>query len=426
MEGEPAPEVPEPPTPISAAPVVPAAAPTPEASPPAPTDGALRVAIEGQCSLSLDVLGPDAFVHDQETGKIVRLTGAKPRSLPAPRTEAFDKRGDPALPFNRLWGRWPDALFAEIVTEEGAYLGNDLLHWEGGQWRDVDGFAGDHPIRKVEPWRDGTALANVHVIGIPGPESDLRLVGGEAEAPDITPLRELCGDRYFFTKPTMDRRGNLGLKWSCEGEDHFAIWPAGESTPITHRLDMPFDYGPFSVDADERGGFFVSYRSGMIRHVDADGERRVDPPRGTKWLEHIGVGPDGRLFVVANDRVYRQTAYGWTRERVPGLGYIEQFDGTAHGDPWLRRGGSFYLHGYQYRSNGRIYARQPDTGKWRIVRPMRSTLDPDQRLYIDFIETDDRGHKWMLAHAGRPKKHEHPEHWAIVTTAPFGDTLGCP
>ena len=80
----------------------------------------------------------------------------------------------------------------------------------------------------------------------------------------------------------------------------------------------------------------------------------------------------------------------------------------------------------QYRSDGRIYAREPDTAKWHVVRPIHSKLDPDQRLYIDFIETDDHGHKWMLAHAGRPAKGEHPQHWAVVTTAPFGEPLGCP
>ena len=189
LEGDPAPDVPEPSTPKSAGDVVPNAEPTPAPPTPEPDDGELRVAIEGRCSLGLDVLGPDAFAYDSKTGKIVRLNGTK--SLPPPRTDAFDKHGDPTLSFNRLWGRWPDALFAEIVTDEGAFLGNDLMHWDRGRWRDVDGFAGDHPIRSVEPWRDGTALVNVHIIGVPGPESALRLVGGDLDPPDITPLRDL-------------------------------------------------------------------------------------------------------------------------------------------------------------------------------------------------------------------------------------------
>jgi len=59
----------------------------------------------------------------------------------------------------------------------------------------------------------------------------------------------------------------------------------------------------------------------------------------------MDVDPEGRIWVVRNNVVYRQGHDGWVRERVPGRADIEELAGIVQGTPWLRRGGSDYRHG---------------------------------------------------------------------------------
>lgn len=379
------------------------------------------MAVEGECpGLRLSVVGHEVFAHT-ESGAIARLTGGAPTLLPA-----FP---DDSMPPEELVGRWPDQLYATYVTPEGFSLADGLMHLDGSRWVRVAGFGNNEPIRAVVPLTD--ELAVVHVLADEGPhlQDQLRLVGGDAAAPDLTPLARSrsCAPGWGISHPTMDRQGNLGVSWECGSDEHFAIWRAGEATPQSHQLPIPPDYGPFRVVSDARGGFFVAFRSGRMAHVDQQGSEIVAPPPRSYLIEHLSADSDGRLWLVTLDRLYRQVDDGWARQRVPGRARIHEFAGIEHGPLWIRRGGTFYVHGFQYRENGLILARDHE-GRWHRVAPVPSAFDPKLRLYVDFLHADDAGGMWMLAH-GRPgarRSREHPTYYAIVTTTEVTRTLRCP
>ena len=138
------------------------------------------------------------------------------------------------------------------------------------------------------------------------------------------------------------------------------------------------------------------------------------------------VDPEGQPWVVYNEAVHRRTAAGWVREPVPGEGFIEQVAGIERGTPWIRRGGSTYVHGLQLQGGEQILARGAD-GRWRSIEQARGVLMPDERLHVDILHAGADGMR-MTAHGetrlARPEGEAQP-YTAILTTVAVPAPLRC-
>lgn len=410
---------PEPPPPAVRA-ATPEPGPPPAAAapiPPGPPRDELHVAVEGFCDdLRLEVVGDDVFVRAAD-GRVARLGEGGPVPLPALRV------GAAAAAVEALYGRGRDELFAGWSA--GGGLADALLRLDGARWAAVPGFARGSPIREAAAWTDGRLLVHVLADRGAGLRDELRVVGGRGGPPDLGPLERSCAAAPSFSHPTVDRLGNLALAWDCGLDPRVAIWPAGGGAPRSHPVAMQPEPGPFVVAADQRGGFFVAYRSRVVARVDVDGARVLAVPDGD-WLQHLAVDADGRLWLAYNEAVHRQTADGWAQERVPGAGFIEQLVGVERGAPWLRRGGSTYVHGLQLRDDEQVYARDPD-GSWRTIAPARGVLRPGEALHVDLLRAG-AGGLWMTAHGrarlARPGGDPRP-YLAVVTDVAVREPLRC-
>jgi hypothetical protein len=349
-------------------------------------------------------LGSEALAYTEQ-GWIVRLTGSKAQRLP-----------ETPVPLRGLWGRWPDRLFAAYPRGD-AYLPNTLAQLDGptGAW--VDAFDGDDFIQNSVLWGHG-AVVHVHA-----PADNMQWVGLQASEPppSIRPLPEVCPqpEDLWFTNITVDRHGNLAAAWACTIDMHFAVWRPGLPEPTTRQFPTPFDQEmPFVLAPDEQGGFYAAMRSGHVVHFDREGTQIIEPPRGLGFSRNLDVDPDGRLWMRHGDRLYVRGAAKWAREWTRGTGMVREFEGVEHGVAWMRRGGSYELDGPELRDNGKILARDRD-GRWhRVADPpavFRSGV-----LHPDFLQVDDDGYAWILAHASGDSDYR-----AVATNRPGGEPVDC-
>jgi len=391
--------------------------------PPTPVpiwSGKLHVAIEGFCpGVDLAFVGDDVFAFNYN-GSIVRLGEDGPVTVPALRRAVKDRLGYQPTPFVDLHGRGRDRLYASVVTEQGFGMADGLMRLDGARWTAVPGFGGDETIHAIVPWTDGRLLVEVS-----GPHDQLRVLDGRGGGPDTSALDRTCPD-WSFNHPTVDRLGNLAIAWSCGLDARVAIWLAGETDPTTHLIAPETGPGPFAVVPDHRGAFFVAYRSTVVARADTGGVTMYELPAGGDSIQHFDVDPEGRPWLAYNEDVYRHMPDGWVKVPVPGIGFLAQFSGVAHGTPWIRRDGRMVLPGQPRGESEQIYTRDPD-GRWFSVGRPHAAFKPDERFFIGSIHGGSKG-TWMTAYGdselAQPGGEPLP-YTAILTTTPVRKTLRC-
>jgi len=386
----------------------------------------LHVAVEGFCpDLRIAVLGTEAFAH-RDDGAVLRLTSARLAALPRI-PPVRDRHGNPARALEDLHGRWPDRLFASVVTPEGSGIANGLMHYDGHDWKPTPGLTDVNAIREVDLWNHDRLVVRVLAHDNDGLFDDLRVLVPEDSQLDMARRLSVCGRETGFSHVTIDRTGVMGIALSCPDAQHLAIWRFEDDAPVIHRLDLATSVGsPFAVASDTRGGFVAAYRESILVHFEPRGVRVLDVPGRGARVTFMDVDSKGRIWILRGDALYRQATSGWVRERVPGLGVIEQVGSIASKTPWIRRRGTFYLHGWQLREDGRILARDGH-GEWQSVPPPRSRVFPGEPLYVDFFFPTADGNMWTQAHSRRrhgPAGREIP--WlAILSTAEFAEPIMC-
>src|SRR5688500_4366279 len=201
---------------------------------------------------------------------------------------------------------------------------------------------------------DPASIANAHVRGIaPSASGHMWLAGTggvldrlDPETGEVTHVARDVGSGYVLADVFEDRRGSVWASWQ---EGVARIDPATGSVTRWNRSDASdgtlFGEARFAQTTD--GTLWLATDRG-VQLRDEDGRALLSLPAGKGglppdvFIEHIGRGPDGALWLAGSNGLLTWNAGARHFEPVPGAPREHVF-GFAHGEKdtiWLARFGA--------------------------------------------------------------------------------------
>ncbi|MBK6923088.1 MAG: hypothetical protein IPH07_37215 [Deltaproteobacteria bacterium] len=340
---EASPDAPVPSTPVVAATEAPPSEPVVV---PPPT--ALHVAVEGRCRyMGVSLVGDDTLVH-YDGGDIVRLDAsgraaervgtALASAEPAPAWQSRVPR------IEELGGRYPDALFAEVMEFSREGIRGAYRQTNDG-WVELDPFKdNDGGVERLYAWYDQSLLALgagadggakfAVVRGKPkGPRFDRGLAKAGCKTAEVIDARVLAA-------------GDAVATWTCEGKHVFVThWRRDDLAGHTHDLrvagsswERPKDGS--SIAFDGKDGFYVVAESSKLWHGHDDAWTEIALPKGAV-VRTIEVDPEGHPWI-GGSLLARHDGQSWRSITLPDGKPVVELAGVPFGTPWIRTGGDGY------------------------------------------------------------------------------------
>jgi hypothetical protein len=378
--------------PAAVAPVVPAATP---ATPPR-----LAVAFEGRCNdLGTSVIDDQVLVHHvsrrDRVGDydlhltLVRLDaqGSPAETLPEP--PPYTARDNVSLSgVDRLYGRWPDQLYAAISVGTRGDWDTGFIRFDGKVWSGVHPFGPDDRVTGVVPWHQRSIVA----VACGGECNTMKLpvIRGAPKGPSVDKLRAaLAGcEEHTLVEVAAIESGDLVAVGRCDGSGDAGLvaarWKPDDLVGEVKRLAAPgFELTRTRIAHDGRQDFWIAVAGGareVLVHSAPGRWDEVEGPPG-KGFADLAVDPRGAAWFLRPDGLWRRDGEKWVAEAV---GIKSMFDllGVEQDTPWVR---------------GDAVARGSAGGAWQRVEVPPSLFFPDRRLEVTDAEVDRAGDIWLDA-----------------------------
>lgn len=323
-----------------------------DATPPEPTVGppptALHVAVEGRCrNMGASLVGDDVLVH-YDGGEIVRL---EPDGRAAERVSVSLANQDPpsswvrTLPeIEQLGGRYPDALFAEVMESGREGIRGGYRHTSNG-WVELRPFKdSESGVDRLFAWYDRSLLA-FGTVAEGG--AKFAVVRGKPKGPRFDRAMAKAG---CTTAEIVDIRvreeGDVVATWTCEGKHVFVTqWRRDDLAGHTHDLGVAGNgWGRrndgSTIAFDGKDGFYVVAESTKLWHGHDDAWTEIPLPKGAD-VRTIAADPQGHAWI-AGSVLARHDGEAWTTIPVPEGKPVVELAGVEFGTPWFRTGGREY------------------------------------------------------------------------------------
>lgn len=235
--------------------------------------------------------------------------------------------------------------------------------------------------------------------------------------------RQASTPQVIIQSMQMDTQGRLWLLFEGNGVGY--LGPDGHVVYAPPPADLPLSLSYMRLAVDARDQVWVGTFDGLVFR-DTDGQMHRAPekfglPGGLVWPY---VAPDGALWIVADDRLYRvEDGQAVLKHRVPGQGHLTALLQDRRGDLWvgtdnngllrIGRRGIERLPGGTVIPGGRISALFEDAegsiwggangGLFRLRETLVSNVTRRQGLSGDYTRSvleDRRGRLWVGSATG--------------------------
>ncbi len=244
-----------------------------------------------------------------------------------------------------LTGRWPDALWANVVATNGRVGAGELYRWSGDGWRSLAAQLTPAWVYVgISPWSDGRTLAltrNTLAFG-PRPEVRFAVVNGPpAKVPEFTPVKPspaptkngmppchlsldpvafvaLPSGHVFTAGHPCDDLGHIVVEWWAPGKTKSTVETlTPEFAGKSPYEDEPVFYARSGEDVYLAGG--PTTKGPVLYHFDGRAWKSVKVPVQSAISAVSGL-PDGTIYLAAADtrQVLRLAPDGaWTTMDLP-------------------------------------------------------------------------------------------------------------